>query len=258
MAIPNYDNSIKFNEMSFKKDPNYTSDMGYSDDEVVGSLGSIYITGGGFIKREFKGIGTTSQFGWEEMVWYKSPTRTQDFSFRNLDDVKVGLVARCEITIPYYDIQDFIDLRKIIARERHFLVTFFNVDEGKWVTRDMYCTESSRDKLMTLKQSLIGTFNITVKLVGTNLDLARDSNGKLLEKTVTYNLNGGGGTPPATKSYARGENVVLATSEGFTAPSGKHFVNWVTMKDGDVTGSYIAGSSTTLWEDLTLYAQWEN
>ena len=113
---------------------------------------------------------------------------------------------------------------------------------------------------MTLIYYIIfgGTFNITVKLVGTNLDLARDSNGKLLEKTVTYNLNGGGGTPPETKSYARGQNVVLATSENITAPSGKHFVNWVTMKDGEVTGSYIAGSSTTLWEDLTLYAQWEN
>jgi hypothetical protein len=175
-----------------------------------------------------------------------------------LDNVKVGLVARCEITIPYYDIQDFIDLRKIVARERHFLVTFFNVDEGKWVTRDMYCTENSRDKLLTLKQSLIGSFNITVKLVGTNLDLARDSNGKLLEKTVSYNINGGTGVNPTTQSFSRGTNVNIATSEGIVAPSGKHFVCWSTMKDGEITGSYVAGSSTTLWEDLVLYAQWEN
>lgn len=255
---PNYNNSIKFSEMTYKKDANYNSDMGYTDGEIIGSLGSIYITGGGFIRREFKGIGTTSQFGWEEMVWYKSPTRTQDFSFRNLDNVKVGLVSRCEITIPYYDIQDFIDLRKIIARERHFLVTFFNVDEGRWVTRDMYCTENSRDKLLTLKQSLIGSFNITVKLVGTNLDLARDSNGKLLEKTVSYNINGGSGVNPTTQSFSRGTNVNIATSEGIVAPSGKHFVCWSTMKDGEITGSYVAGSSTTLWEDLVLYAQWEN
>lgn len=258
MARPDYNNSIKFGEMSYFNDPSYNSDMGFEDEEIVGSMGSIYITGGGFIRREFKGIGTNSQFGWEEMVWYKTPTRTQDFSFRGLDDYKVGLIARCEITIPYGNIQDFIDLRRIVARERHFLVTFFNVDEGKWVTRDMYCTESSRDKLFTLKQSLIGAINISVKLVGTNLDLARNGDGSLQKKTITYNLNGGTGTTPASVSVDRGTQITLPTTSGITAPSGKHFVCWSTMDGQEVTGSYTAGQATTIWEDLNLFAQWEN
>lgn len=264
MTRPDYDGSIKFGEMSYFNDPSYNSDMGFEDEEIIGSMGSIYLTGGGFIRREFKGIGTDSQFGWEEMVWYKTPSRTQDFSFRGMDDTKVGLVARCEITIPYNNIQDFMDLRKIVARERHFLVTFFNVDTGKWVTRDMYCTESSRNKLFTLKQSLIGAFNISVKLVGTNLDLVRttDKDGnldKVAPKKITYNLNGGTGTtPPAQTDIYRGTQVTLAGTNGITAPSGKHFVCWSTMDGQGVTGSYTAGQATTIWEDLNLFAQWEN
>lgn len=258
MTRPDYDGSIKFGEMSYFNDPSYNSDMGFEDEEIIGSMGSIYLTGGGFIRREFKGIGTDSQFGWEEMVWYKTPSRTQDFSFRGMDDTKVGLVARCEITIPYDNIQDFMDLRKIVARERHFLVTFFNVDTGKWVTRDMYCTESSRSKLFTLKQSLIGSFNISVKLVGTNLDLARNSDGSLQKKTITYNLNGGTGTTPARVSVDRGTQVVLAESTNIASPDNKHFKCWSTMDGQEVTGSYTAGQATTIWEDLNLFAQWEN
>jgi hypothetical protein len=247
---PNYNNSIKFNEMSDE------------NGNIIGSIGSIYITGAGFVNREFKGVGIDSQFGWEEMVWYKSPTRTKDFSFKNIDDINVGLVARCEINIKYMDIDDFMALRKIVARQRHFEVTFFNVDEGKWITRDMYCSESSRSKLFTLKQSLIGVLDCSIKLVGTNLDLktiiSPDGTIRSNTKTVTYHLNGGSGTTPTTQSELAGTQIQIADIENIVAPSGKHFKYWSTMQDGTITGSYRAGQSLTLWNNMVLYAQWED
>ena len=218
------------------------------------SIGTIYLTGAGYVRRPFSGVGIDSQFGWEEMVWYKQPTRTRDFSFRNIDDIVVGLVARCEINVKYMNYDDFLALRKIVARERRFSVEFFNVDEGKWITRDMYCSESSRKTLFTLKQSLVGVVDCVIKFVGTNLD----ANTIVGTKTVTYHLNGGSGTTPAQGKYTPATQVTLATTDGIIAPSGTHFKCWSTMSGATVTGSYGAGQSITLWQSLDLYAQWES
>lgn len=239
---PNYNNAIKFSEMSDK------------DGNIIGSMGTVYLTGGGYVNEPFSGIGTDSQFGWEEMVWYKSPTRTQDFSLKGIDEsnYKVGLVARCEINIKYMNIEQFMKLRKIVARERHFLARFFNVDSGMWETRDMYCTESSRNQLFTLKQSLVGVVDVAIKLVGTNLD--RDTSAK----TISFNVNGGTGSINSLV-VQRGDQVKLPTitDSGISAPSGKSFTYWVTMNGSDVTGYYTEGQSITVWTDLALYAQWQ-
>lgn len=239
---PNYNNAIKFSEMSDK------------DGNIIGSLGTVYLTGGGFINEPFEGIGPDSQFGWDEMVWYKSPTRTQDFSLKGIDEsnYKVGLVPRCEINIKYMNIEQFMKLRKIVARERHFLARFFNVDSGMWETRDMYCTESSRNQLFTLKQSLVGVVDVAIKLVGTNLD--RDTS----TKTISFNVNGGTGSINSLIIQI-GDQVKLPTiaDSGISAPSGKSFAYWVTMNESDVTGYYTEGQSITVWTDLALYAQWQ-
>ena len=239
---PNYNNAIKFSEMSDK------------DGNIIGSMGTVYLTGGGYVNEPFSGIGTDSQFGWEEMVWYKSPTRTQDFSLKGIDEsnYKVGLVARCEINIKYMNIEQFMKLRKIVARERHFLARFFNVDSGMWETRDMYCTESSRSQLFTLKQSLVGVVDVAIKLVGTNLD--RDTSAK----TISFNVNGGTGSI-SSLVVQRGDQVKIPTiaDSGISAPSGKSFAYWVTMNGSDVTGYYTEGQSITVWTDLALYAQWQ-
>jgi hypothetical protein len=240
MANPDYNKAINFGQMSD------------ADGEIVGSLGTIYLTGGGFYRRAFSGISSNSQFGWQEMVWKKSPTRGEGFSFVNISDINVGLVARCEITIPYNNIRDYMDLRKIIARERFFKARFYDVDEGIWVEREMYCSENSRSQLFTLGKSLIGVRDITVKLVGTNRDA---DNSKI---NISYDLNGGNGNINSL-AVIKGTEITLPNPNilNIIAPTGKHFDHWETRTSGNETmGTYHAGQETTAWNDMKFYAIW--
>lgn len=226
------------------------------------SIGTIYLTGAGFFERPFKGIGSDSQFGWEEMVWRKQPNRIGDsFAFTNIDNIKVGLVARCEINIKYLNYQDYIDLRKIIGRERRFKVKFFDVDTATWITRDMYCSENSRSKLFTLKQSLIGVVDCVIKFVGTNLDgdtiIGSDDrlnfvgdkyiNYYTILNTVDSSLSKSGITQATQVTIANGKDIVPPIGET------RHFSHWIT-ESGQI---YFPSQSITLWESLDLYPVWE-
>lgn len=216
------------------------------------SIASIFLTGGGYVNYELKSIHPDSQFGWQDLVWKSTPTRdAKTFAFTNIDDIDVGLVARCEIKVQYLNYEDFKILRNIIARERHFTVRFFDVDEGNWITRDMYCTESSKDKLFTLNQSLLGAMGVSIKLVATNTDI------NITTHTVKYNLNGGTGTSPETITIDRGDQLKLDSGENLIAPTGKHLTYWVTKKGETITGYYVPSQSISIWKDLDLYAYWE-
>lgn len=227
------------------------------------SIGSIYLTGGGFIRREFKGAGTDSRFGWEEMAWMKNPTRALNFAFTNMDDIDVGLVARCEINIKYMNIQDYMDLRKILGRERHFMAEFFDTDSGKWITRDVYCSENTVSKFLTLKQSLIGSIDYAIKLVGTNLDLedrigteASGSEETIRQLRVSF-YSGDGTGDTVTQKVSWGDVLTTLPTTQFTAPSGKAFSHWERRVEGTPVGVYGANQKTTIWEDMDLFAVWQ-
>lgn len=225
-------------------------------------IGAIYITGGGFINREFRGIGRDSKLGWQELVWSSSPTRALNFAFSDMDNTDVGLVARCELNLKYMNIQDYMDLRKIVARERHFMVKFFDVDEGKWVTRDMYCTESSMSQLYNMKQSLIGVIDCTIKFVGTNLDLEttykdnidQDNN---ISFTMTYNY-GSFQLPYDKDGFIEkkgwGDSLKLPEYSGLSKGSYK----WVCRKGGagsEKLGEYLPTQTVTIWDNMNFYAE---
>lgn len=255
MALPNYENAIKFSETE------------------RGSIGSIFITGGGLVDEEFKGVGSDSQLGWEELAWEVEPTRGKTFAFQNMDDIDVGLIARCEINIKYMDIDKYMKLRQVVGRERYFHVTFFDLDKGDWVTRIMYCTENQKRQLFALNHSLIGVIDLSLKFVGTNTD----QEGRIIVKDdgteeevyttkqyeIKYNLNGGSYTgsdydyfTPQMKYYA--SQVQIAPISGVTSPYGKHFKYWaVRDENGKEVAWYGANQKTTLWHSLNLYAIWE-
>lgn len=69
---------------------------------------------------------------------------------------------------------------------------------------------------------------------------------------VTYNANGGSGTTAAQNGH-----YVTLRDNGFTAPSGKTFVEWNTATDGS-GASYNEGEEVELTADLALYAIWAN
>ncbi len=76
--------------------------------------------------------------------------------------------------------------------------------------------------------------------------------------TVTYNLNGGSGTPPAQAPVMEGAGFTVAGSGNMIAPLGKRFKEWNTQENGSGT-SYAPGAIITMGtSDITLYALWED
>ncbi|MDD3405772.1 MAG: InlB B-repeat-containing protein [Paludibacteraceae bacterium] len=69
--------------------------------------------------------------------------------------------------------------------------------------------------------------------------------------TITYNANGGTGTMTA-QTGTTGADVTL-TSNSFTR-TGYTFTGWNTASDG--TGTVYANGATTVYQPMTLYAQW--
>lgn len=221
------------------------------------SIGSIYITAGGYVNREFKGAKPESAFGWREMVWKKTPSRDGSFAFSNMDNISTGLIARCEVNVAKMSIEDYMAMRQIVGRQKHYKITFFDMDDCKWVTRDMYCTENTREKFLILNKNILYAMNYSLKFVGTNLDLKVevDSEGHekyLLENfKVVYNE-----TPKTESSNSAGDTIKMKATTTETAPSGKHFAGWID-KDGDNTvGYYLPNQSVTIWKDLNLYPWW--
>ena len=75
---------------------------------------------------------------------------------------------------------------------------------------------------------------------------------------LTYDANTGSGTmTPQSVAADAGSKNVTVLANGFTAPTGKHFVNWNTAPGGGGT-SYAPSDSYSLTADATLYAQWAN
>lgn len=225
-------------------------------DSTYGSIGSIYITAAGFINREFKGVSPNSSFGWQELVWKKTPSRGANFKFTNMDRIDVGLIARCEIDVSFMTPDDYRDMRKIL-KQRHYLITFYDMDEQEWVTRDMYCSENTKSKFLILNQSILGTIDFKLKFVGTNLDTETiiDSNGNetqtLKMVNIEYIENG-----ESTKNQAivYGGQIELEYDTEENAPAFTYFYCWVTKDDnGNVNGYYGLGQSITVWKNLKLY-----
>lgn len=73
--------------------------------------------------------------------------------------------------------------------------------------------------------------------------------------TVTYNLNGGTGTVPASQTDYFGNTIVLNDGNGISM-TGQKLVGWCTTNDG--TGAVYALSGNYIIEDttVTLYACW--
>lgn len=213
------------------------------------SIGTVYLTGSGYINEPFRGIAVDSQFGWQDMSWKKNPSRTLNYaSFSDqMDKIDVYLTARCEINVSYLDYEQFKKLR-LILRERHFLCKFFDIDSGKWITREMYATEQTRNKLHILNKALLGTLNISLKFVGTNNDIAKANKDKV--RTIRY-FNG--------STLIKAENVEKLGQQVtlYNPDETVDNIYWTTNSDG--TGfKYKAGQSTTWWyteDNINLYKQ---
>lgn len=216
-------------------------------------LDTIYITGGGFIRRAFKGVSRDSAWGWEEPVWGGDLTRSINFVLTNIEDVAYGLVARCEISYKYMNVQDYIDLMQI-SKERVVTVDYFNRETGQRVIQEMAFTGNELGKLYAFGTNYLGNQDVKIKLVATNRDKE-----KLIKSTIviSYNANGGGGNADKQVVNWSDNIILLDNSDDKFTKANAHIKQWNTKADG--TGAaYGLGQHITCWNDLTLYAIWEN
>ncbi|MCL2183322.1 MAG: InlB B-repeat-containing protein [Chitinispirillia bacterium] len=74
--------------------------------------------------------------------------------------------------------------------------------------------------------------------------------------TVSYNINGGSGTPPPQQTVTDGNSVTLANGNVLTK-TGFTFGGWNTSANGTGT-NYPAGATYTPNASITLYAKWND
>lgn len=207
------------------------------------TLNTIYING-----RRFDGISRDSTLGWEEFVWAAEPTRSKAFSFENMNDIDVGLVAQCQVNFKYFNIEDFTAFREAI-KQRYFRCTFFNVDTCQWeVNREMYCSKSQRDKLYYFNPKLVGVLDFNVTLVATNRELTYPN------ISITYRANTGDGATQSD-SVKWGSQYKTRNGDGFNK-TGYALKSWNTNPDGS-GWDYFPTQSITAFRNLNLYAIWE-
>ncbi|CAK4842177.1 unnamed protein product, partial [Aphanomyces euteiches] len=75
--------------------------------------------------------------------------------------------------------------------------------------------------------------------------------------SISFNLNGGAGTMPASIAVVEGQaSTALPGGTGITAPPGKVFGGWNTQADGNGT-NYAAGAAiSNVTSDILLYVKW--
>ena len=214
-------------------------------------LDTIYITAGGYIRYPFRGISTDSVWGINETVWGGDLTRSRTtFALQNIDDVDFGIVPRCEISFKYLNVQDYLVLCKM-AQQRTMTVDFFNRDLGRRQTLEMAMTNQERGNLYHYgAEEYIGNFNIKIKLVATNREIAGSKDTKF---SVVYDDNGGSGTLPANASGVPWSHEYTIGTPNNLKKSGKNFTHWNTNADGSGE-SYLPGQGLTIWKNYHLFA----
>jgi uncharacterized repeat protein (TIGR02543 family) len=76
----------------------------------------------------------------------------------------------------------------------------------------------------------------------------------VLPYTVTFDVNGGSGTPPSAQTIAVGSSITLPSGSGLSR-TGYNFGGWNTNPSGTGT-TYNPGASYTPAGNITLYARW--
>jgi hypothetical protein len=100
------------------------------------------------------------------------------------------------------------------------------------------------------------TFNLGYSNSGTTMDGSVFFNWAVTgpayttQYAISYNANGGSGSM-SNSTFTYGSSTTVK-SNGFTAPTGKHFTGW---KDGN-GNSYSVGATYSTAANLVLYAQW--
>ena len=222
-------------------------------DNSVADLDVVYITAAGYVRYPFKGVSRDSAWGWDEAVFGGELTRSTDRVLSNIDDVEFGFVARCELSFKYMNMQDYLVLAKML-KQRTCVVDFYNRDTGERVSQEMAFTNTERGKVYKLGTDALGMLDVSIKLVATNRD---DKMVNLIKSnfTISYNNNGGSGSIASATDVQYASVYEIADGSAFNR-IGYALVGFNTKADG-TGGAYLPNQHITVFDNLTLYAQWQ-
>lgn len=221
---------------------------------VIEDIDTIYITGGGFINKAFKGIGKDSAWAFDEVVWNANLSRSSSFQMTNIDNVGIGKVTNLELRFPLLNMQDFIDLQTLL-HERHLIVNFFNVDKGKRETKEMAITSNERKTIYNFGKDVIGMRDVKIKMVATNRKIEEDIDNLIgQELTITYINVSNNKTHTDKARYGQQYRIKTSNEIGFTNED-KKFLWWKNYNDS--TLKYLENQSMTMWKSITIYGEWE-
>ena len=221
---------------------------------VIEDIDTIYITGGGFINKAFKGIGKDSAWAFDEVVWNANLSRSSSFQMTNIDNVGIGKVTNLELRFPLLNMQDFIDLQTLL-HERHLIVNFFNVDKGKRETKEMAITSNERKTIYNFGKDVIGMRDVKIKMVATNIKIEEDIDNLIgQELTITYINVSNNKTHTDKARYGQQYRIKTSNEIGFTNED-KKFLWWKNYNDS--TLKYLENQSMTIWKSITIYGEWE-
>ena len=196
-----------------------------------------------------------------EKSYVKSPVRSGDGSIPNLDSYAWFLTPHLKIDFSLMSIDSYRAVMNLIRSRSEHTVTCYDVVADKDVTHKMYFATEQMPKLWTIAKALnggnewvelLGVQDYTIELIGTNTSIDTIS--------VNYvdNLPSGSMSSVGESGLPKGVEIIvgdLATYKD-NPPEGFKFKYWNTERDGsgDV---YLDGNAITLYDNLTLFAIWE-
>jgi len=157
-------------------------------------------------------------------------------------------------------------------RVAYELIIGINPAEGGYVSRDPDYTDYEAGTQVTITAAPRDNYKfktwegdattadaeITITMNGNKALIAvfEQTQTSTTNYTVSFSVNGGSGTTPATQTVNAGKSVTLPGGGGLTM-AGYNFGGWNTSSGGNGT-NYSAGSSYTPTDNITLYAKWNS
>lgn len=178
-------------------------------------------------------------------VYVESPERT---IVGNMVFGEKFFVPYFTVSWNYLPIEQFNALMKVSETDEE-TVRYFDSFSNEYKVGKFAIQQPKYSRLHFEKGKIVGAVGIEMVFDGTLNDIATIS--------VSFDLNGGYGSTPATIVGYQGEDVVLpAESTSIVPPNGYKISSWNTKADGSGT-KYAVGGWLSLSANITLYAIYE-
>lgn len=196
----------------------------------------------------------------EEKSYVEEPTRSQDGSISNIDDIPFILTPRVIINYNMMQIEDYRKVQKLHKTKNAFYVSLYDLVENKRVSHQMYFATPSMPSIYQKYLSVLGVKEYQIELIGTNNSASVTYNLNLPENVSLDNVNLSltyTKTVPFNSATTLGiKNIDGSTLESISVNGDLYLLSsWNDKRDGSGM-SFGNLSSLTLTKHILLFAQW--